>query len=220
MPVLWLLRHAQASFASDDYDRLSERGHHQADLAGRRLRDTGSITRVVHGSLRRQADTALAALGPLARNADVDHRWDEFDQERLLVGQLAPAERPDGAARYDPIAMAAAIDLAVQRWAQPGDDADPAADEGFDAFRRAAEDAMESVWAAASGVTVAVTSAGVIAAIVARLLGVPASGWPALNRVMVNASLTKLVHGRRGTHLVSFNDHAHLEHDRSLVSYR
>ena len=27
---LWLVRHAQASFGSDDYDRLSERGEQQA----------------------------------------------------------------------------------------------------------------------------------------------------------------------------------------------
>jgi hypothetical protein len=38
---------------------------------------------------------------------------------------------------------------------------------------------------------------------------------------MVNASLTKLVHGRSGTSLVSWNEHAHFEGaNRELLSYR
>jgi len=32
--------------------------------------------------------------------------------------------------------------------------------------------------------------------------------------------MTKLISGRPGTHLLTFNDHAHLEHDRSLITYR
>jgi hypothetical protein len=39
--------------------------------------------------------------------------------------------------------------------------------------------------------------------------------------VVVNASVTKVVVGRRGTSLVSFNDHSHLEAaEPGLVTYR
>jgi hypothetical protein len=38
--------------------------------------------------------------------------------------------------------------------------------------------------------------------------------------VVVNASITKLITGQTGTHLLTFNDHAHLEGDRSLITYR
>jgi hypothetical protein len=54
----------------------------------------------------------------------------------------------------------------------------------------------------------------------AHVLGLPVDGWPALARTMVNASITKIITGRAGTHLLSFNDHAHLEQSRHLITYR
>jgi broad specificity phosphatase PhoE len=74
---------------------------------------------------------------------------------------------------------------------------------------------------AGDGTVLASTSGGVIAAICADLLGIGGAGWLELNRVMVNASVTKLIAGSSGNFtMVSFNDHAHLEHDRSLITYR
>jgi hypothetical protein len=65
------------------------------------------------------------------------------------------------------------------------------------------------------------TSGGVIGALAARaLVGASgacdaahaiAKGFLALNRVTCNAGITKLVTGRAGTTLVSFNEHAHFE---------
>ena len=63
MPIVLLVRHGQASFGGDDYDQLSELGRRQAELTGRWLRDRGLRRPVaVHGSLRRQRDTAALAL--------------------------------------------------------------------------------------------------------------------------------------------------------------
>ena len=68
---------------------------------------------------------------------------------------------------------------------------------------------------------IVVTSGGAIAAVVGTLLGVPAEPSSPLNRVLVNASVTKLAIGSTGTNVVSFNDHSHLESvDRALVTYR
>jgi hypothetical protein len=54
-----------------------------------------------------------------------------------------------------------------------------------------------------------------------RLLELPASAVVAFNRVAVNTGVTKVVHGRGGTTLVSFNEHGHLEQrGGSLVTYR
>ncbi len=60
---------------------------------------------------------------------------------------------------------------------------------------------------------------------VSWVAAVPARGaagvWTQLNPVTVNASVTKVVVGRRGTTLVSFNDHGHLEGpDGGLLTYR
>ena len=67
----------------------------------------------------------------------------------------------------------------------------------------------------------AVASAGVIGAACSTLLRAPDSGFVAMNRVVVNGSVSKLAHGRGGTQLLSFNDHAHLEHGGpELMTYR
>ena len=41
VPVIHLVRHGQASFGTDDYDRLSDLGRMQATLAGRELARRG-----------------------------------------------------------------------------------------------------------------------------------------------------------------------------------
>jgi broad specificity phosphatase PhoE len=71
------------------------------------------------------------------------------------------------------------------------------------------------------GVAVVVTSGGPIARLAARLLGGGADLHRMLAPVVVNASATKVVVGRRGRTLVSFNDHGHLEDaDSALLTYR
>ena len=44
--------------------------------------------------------------------------------------------------------------------------------------------------------------------------GVGPEGWMQLNRVIANASVTKIVSGRSGLSLVTFNDHSHFEGER------
>ena len=59
MPSILLIRHAQASFGSADYDVLSDRGHEQAAALVRGLEQRGIVpAQVVSGTLRRQRDTA------------------------------------------------------------------------------------------------------------------------------------------------------------------
>ena len=63
MAELLIVRHGQASFGADDYDKLSEVGHEQSRLAGAALREAGwQPDRLVTGTLRRQKDT-LKSMG-------------------------------------------------------------------------------------------------------------------------------------------------------------
>jgi broad specificity phosphatase PhoE len=65
------------------------------------------------------------------------------------------------------------------------------------------------------------TSGGVVSAICASILGLTPEAFLSVNRTMVNASLTKIVHGRSGTSLVSLNEHGHFDGpNRELLSYR
>ncbi len=90
----------------------------------------------------------------------------------------------------------------------------------FDEYSQRIRAALDEI-SLQSGLSIVVSSAGSIAAASAPLLGVTPTGWPALQRVMVNTSVTKVVRGQRGITLVSFNEHGHLEGVPGIkVTYR
>ncbi|UXI69346.1 histidine phosphatase family protein [Tahibacter amnicola] len=103
MTHLLLVRHAQASFGTDDYDRLSDHGHRQANLLGSWLAaQPWRYTSIHAGNQRRHVQT-LEALYAAAAAAQrvlpammVDADWNEFDHECLLRGYRAFApDDPD-----------------------------------------------------------------------------------------------------------------------------
>jgi len=214
--MLLLLRHGQGSMGTADYDRLSELGGEQTRLAGARLARAGlSINQVWCGGLARQQETARLVLAELGRppgDLRTDVRLDEYDPAGVLgtSDPFASATLPESRR-----ALQVMLDEALARWIQGG----AGYPEPHSTFTARVQTAVASL-AALPGTTLAVTSAGVIAVACAQLTGLPADRWPALARVTVNASVTKLVTGSTGTHLLTFNDHAHLEGDRSLITYR
>jgi broad specificity phosphatase PhoE len=218
MGVLLLLRHGQASLGAADYDRLSELGLEQARLAGARIASASlAVDRVVHGALVRQRDTAIAALATMNRpevESLVDDRLDEYDHTGVLAAHTS-AVSFESATPDSTHQVQSALDEAITKWAAGGDNYA----EGHAEFVGRVHDVVAEL-SAQQGCTLAVTSGGVIAVASAHLLGLPTDQWPALARVSVNASITKIVTGRSGSNLISFNDHAHLEHDRSLITYR
>lgn len=237
MSVVLLVRHGQASFGVGSYDRLSDDGRAQAQRLADQLAQRGlRVERIVSGALQRQRETAellSPAFGGLP--VTVDARWNEYEHEPLIA-QVKPAYRhrwlmvADLARSGDPgRSFQALLDQSLARWvgedpAALPDDAEvrtlPGGMEPFRDYRARIGEALDDI-TAQSGISVVVSSAGTIAAAAAPLLGVPATGWPALQRVMVNTSVTKVVRGQRGITLVSFNEHGHLEGVPGLkVTYR
>ncbi|WP_395728644.1 histidine phosphatase family protein [Nakamurella sp.] len=216
MGVLLLVRHGQASFGSTDYDRLSPLGRRQADLLARRLAaGPDRIRGLVSGRLDRQRGTAVAIGAAAGVPTTVDGRWDEYDHVGITGGRSAdlvfdPGGTPDARDR-----ASATLDEALRRWIG----GEPAGPETHPQFVQRCSAALRSV-TASPGITVVSTSGGVIAVVAAMLLGLPIDRWPSLARVTVNCGFTKVIAGRRGLSVVSFNDHAHLEHDRALITYR
>jgi broad specificity phosphatase PhoE len=214
MPIVLLVRHGQASFGGDDYDRLSELGREQAAATGRWLCARGLRRPVaVHGSLRRQRDTAVLALAAAGHDVEprVDARWDEYDHIDLVRRYAATlgAEEPRTSREFQVL-----FDAALVAWVEHGDDG------GWPAFTAAAGGALRDLVAGLESGQDAVvfTSAGVIAAVCADLLGTGAAGLVALNRVAVNGAVTKLAAGRSGLALLTFNEHSHLQGE--AVTYR
>ena len=222
MPQIVLVRHGQASFGGDDYDVLSDLGVHQAQLARAALDARGIVpTTIVSGSLRRQLGTAAAWVD----NPQIDARWNEYDSDDVLRshgfpnGSLEDPEALTAGAGADSRRFQDVLDVALAAWIDAAD-ASPAA-ETWPAFRGRVTAALADVAGAlGSGQTALVaTSGGVIAALAMHLLDAPPNQFLAFNRVTANAGFTKVVVGRSGTTLLSFNEHAHLD-AAGAVSYR
>lgn len=224
MPSVLLVRHGQASFGAEDYDVLSPAGRRQAEILAAALARRGIVpARLVSGSMRRQRETAAAFAAHGA--AKIDPRWDEYDANEVLSHHADTGLRLDGPSGVDggevtTKAFQAMLEPALAGWIAAGADSPSASP--WPTFAAAGDEALAELGAGLGrGETALVfTSGGVIAAICAALLGAPEAFLP-VNRVLVNASVTKLAIGSTGTNLISFNDHAHLEEaDRALVTYR
>ncbi len=106
------------------------------------------------------------------------------------------------------------FEAATKRWASGEHDDDY--DESFPRFRARVRDGIEALGEV--GTAVVVTSGGPISAVTADLLEAGVPTYRRLAPVVVNSSVTRVVSGRRGLTLVSFNDHAHLPAE--LLTYR
>ncbi len=232
MSALYLVRHAQASFGSADYDQLSPLGLEQARVLGDALRRRlPRVDAVFTGSLRRHRETAeacLAAMGAVGPAPRVVPGLDEVDHHELLV-RLDPryAERSalvdDVALRGgDPRRAAQAIFAdAFERWIGGAHDADYTV--SWPAFRRGCDAALDEILSGLppSSTAVAFTSGGPITAMCVGLLGLPPRNAPRIAWALVNAGVTKVLHGRAGSMLSTLNDHAHFDGERNtLLTYR
>jgi broad specificity phosphatase PhoE len=219
---LLLVRHGQASWDSDDYDVLSGTGWEQSRLLGKALAARGiTPDLVVVGGMRRHRETAEACLAELsgAPGTEVDGGWDEFDHVSML-GKMPSSfagEKPTRAEFQE------WFEAATDRWTGGEHDDDYA--ESFGAFTDRVGSALRrTAERAGSGTALVFSSGGPIAWATASLLAedrTVASGlWRRLNPVCVNSGVTRLVTGRRGTTMVTFNEHAHLDGVPDVLTYR
>jgi broad specificity phosphatase PhoE len=217
MAVIYLIRHAQASFGARDYDKLSALGEQQARRLGETLSDVKPDV-VVSGSMRRHAQTAtLAGFTP-----EVDNGYDEFDHEQVIIAhkpayRLRPVMLADLARTGNPQrAFQDMFTAATQRWIDGGD----GYAESFEDFCERSEAAVRRTAErlGKGGTALVFTSGGPIAAVVSRLLSGGNGLWAKLNPVTINSAITKVVSGRRGLTVVSYNEHVHVGSE--LLSYR
>lgn len=227
MAVIYLIRHAQASWGNQNYDELSELGIEQSKVLGATLRQRIEKPDVViTGTMRRHRQTAehtLTAIG-LASDWLEDSRWNEYDHEQLLrqfpSAEVEQAEfwkelmvRQDARVQFQKY-----FDQALRRWVSGEHEQDYP--ESWQAFRSRIADALQQSIENA-GVTLVFTSGGAISTAVAQLWDLSPESWLKVNRVIANASITKLIKGKQGVHLSTFNEHHHFEGPgRRLLTYR
>jgi broad specificity phosphatase PhoE len=235
MGQIFLVRHGQASFASDDYDRLSDLGVAQCRLLGEWFaRCNQRFTRAFSGSLRRHRETADACLAVLPDPlrppgpAVVDPGFDEYDSSDVMVRHRPDLADAAGIRRFvagsdDPRrAFQAVFAQAVERWASGEHDAEYR--ESWPAFRArsvaALQRAVES--AGASQDVLVFSSGGPIAAICQHVMGLPDRRAFELSWSLVNSSVTRLLYrpGRISLHALNAYPHLESASRAGCVTYR
>lgn len=240
MSTIFLTRHAQASFGTDDYDRLSPTGHRQSLVTGEYLDGVaGSIDLIYCGNARRHLETAQGIAKTVRTKAGqppeirIDARLNEVDAEGqfkhlvpLLMRSDAEIARLAEEAKTASKSYQKVLARVFTHWQDLP--ADYPHLESWPAFSNRVCTAIDDIaGAAGNGAnTVVVSSGGSIATITQHIVGLPKTGAYPLFEALINCSITRLLHSGRRISLSSFNDHSYLHvlgsmrGGESLVTFR
>jgi broad specificity phosphatase PhoE len=219
MAELVLVRHGQASFGADDYDKLSELGWRQSRWLGEYFAERGAaFDRVIRGSMRRHAET-LAGIAEgmgqahegMKSGARVDARLDEYDSHSLLAAHLKGGSMPKTDDRREHFRI---LREAMYLWCDGTLGKDAAGrfpHEPFADFRGRVLAALGELRAGKAKRVLVVSSGGPISTILAEVLGMPLRGVVDLNLQTRNTGITELQAGASRIHCVSFNNVPHLD---------
>lgn len=236
MTEIILIRHGQASFGAANYDALSDLGRAQARALGGHFARLGlRPSRLICGTLSRQVDTAAELrAGMIDAGADwAETAWpetethaglNEYDAESMAEAWWKAGERPhpsDRKAHFRGLMQALAAWQAaeidpVESWAQFS--ARIADAMALAAARRAGEGADAGAGADSGPVFVA-TSGGVIGEIIRSALAAPDATWIKVHMQVKNAGYSRLIAGRQGLSVASFNETPHLDGRDGAVTY-
>jgi broad specificity phosphatase PhoE len=235
MASIYLIRHAQASFGAENYDRLSQLGCRQAEVLGEYLRDCGiHFDAIYSGDLERQVRTAKIASvhQPAEVPHHVDSRFNEVRNDEQIE-RLAPevaTTRPDfhelvSKGLNSSKDYQKAIEAVFNYWVSPQCEANGI--QSWPDFSSAVRDGLTDVMTAqGSGKTVGIfTSGGTIATIVAQVLGLDGGHTYKFFEPSINCSVTRLFYNSSKVSLSYFNDHSFLDllgqqQGERLVTYR
>jgi broad specificity phosphatase PhoE len=228
--VIYVVRHGQAAFGTEHYDRLTDIGFTQARLLGAYLGKRNiRFDAVFTGTLRRQIETAQGIFeghpelgSPLLQ--ETFPGLDEYKPEAVMMAHTGTIPAPALAAvRRDPVVVREhfrALREALLAWAE-----DRTQPEGMPVWQAFQDSAVAAVVEARQrfpdGNVLIVSSGGPIAAIVAAALNAPPAVAVELNLRIRNSSLTEFASTPRRHHLVTYNGVPHLDTnpDLTLITY-
>ena len=236
MSELILVRHGQASFGAESYDKLSDKGLEQVKILSQHWQALGErFDHIYSGTLLRQRETAQELL-PLVEGeptASVQLTgFNEYNGDPLIRAHLRDMREAgdlSGPAQWpiqDERLFQRIFEKATARWIV--DDLDPRDDiadfERWSDFKARVYAALDEVMARhGSGSRVIVsTSGGVIAMALQRVLNFPDDQVIATNWMVRNSAVSRIIYGRGKLSLTQFNNLAHLEtpEKQQLITFR
>jgi broad specificity phosphatase PhoE len=215
MRRILLIRHAQASFGEDNYDRLSPLGHDQADRLGLYLKPS-TIDCLVSGALVRHQETVQAILrhqsspGRVSTSRD----WDEFDHREvffayrpdLMEATAREAWRASLGAAYDHTVMAVYREALLQ-WMMGA----LTVKESWQDFTTRVKRAWAELQRVEGSLSVVVTSAGPLSVLLGEVEGWKNDEIAEWQTSLWNSGVSELRRHGGGWGLQAFNTCPHLE---------
>ncbi|SHH26416.1 histidine phosphatase family protein [Ferrimonas marina] len=230
MKVIYLVRHGQASFGADNYDKLSPLGHQQSAHVGQWLTEKTSVPDALFsGSLVRQRETLQASLTALEQQvkdsrgapSPIQHDgWNEFDHTAVVRAAMAQRGLSrDELYGLNDDALMALFAEGMALWLTEGQSERFA--ESWPAFTERVWQAFSHCLEQTEEVGVVFSSGGPIATVLGRIWQLPTERVQRLSWTLVNASVSKILIGRQGPTVASFNEQHHLERaGKHFITYK
>jgi broad specificity phosphatase PhoE len=236
MSMIYLIRHGQASFGHDNYDKLSPTGIRQARILAGYLFDTNFLPDAVYsGDMARQTATAEEVISRYRRNGhdlpdlEIMEGFNEYDTTSIVTALFPfmvmekPGLNDDLPKMYtSKESFKRIFENAMLRWVTG--EFDTSGIETWEGLKARVSEALSAIMKKhGKGKTIVVfTSGGAIAASLSRVLGIPGDFAMRLNWQIVNTSLTRYMYNEERITLAGFNSisHLELERDPSLITYR
>ena len=236
MSEIILVRHGQASFGADSYDKLSDKGVEQVKVLARHWQEVGEqFDHVYSGTLLRQKETAneLLALVKGAPSASTENpSFNEYNGDPLMRVYLRDHaaqegfDVPIGWPIKDERLFQRIFEAACAKWIR-GELTPSSEEANFEYwvdFQDRVHTAVDEIMARHNeGARVLVsTSGGVIAMVLQRVLQFPDDAVITTNWMVRNSSVSRIKYGRGKVSLTQFNSLPHLERAglKQMITYR
>lgn len=212
MGKVYLVRHGQASFGADNYDKLSDVGHQQALWLGEYFRERNQAFDAVWcGDMVRHQETAQG----ICRGGDYHHEFsvhtglNEFNFQSVANAFISVNPSQAVTANAPREAYYRLLRQAMLAWAA-GELDTQGIDETWDHFKHRVTDALIAIQQQ-KGTQLVVSSGGAMAMMMGLMLDYPAASVINVNLQIRNASFAELFVNRERAQLGSFNNIPHLD---------
>ena len=213
MGTLYLVRHGQASFGADNYDKLSELGHRQCVRLGEYFRHKGvTFDAALVGTLQRQVESLAGIAGGLQWKAE-PLSWpglNEYDSQAVVSaihpGPLGKPDTPELVRHHFRL-----LREGLAQWM--AGTTQPEGMPRYIDFVAGVTSALDHIRQNLHGKNVLiVSSGGPISTAVGHVLGTPPETTIELNLRIRNSSVTEFAFTPKRHMLVTYNTLPHLDH--------
>lgn len=210
MAAIYLIRHGQASLGADNYDQLSDKGLKQASLLGQFFNRQGvDFSRAYCGQLVRQRQTLEGILAAADEQSYQQLSGLNEYQFQSLFAQLSrdfPQQILSTAQPHQDFVHN--LKASIRLWM----DGEIATDgkQSWEQFYQQTGDCFREICAQAKGNVLIVSSGGVIAAILSRILKLDKATTLKMALQIQNAGITRVLSSKGNYSLDCFNDLSHL----------